>query len=453
MKTPKAPATPDPNAVSAAQTQSNRETAAFQNALDHGNTTTPWGSQSFTGRVDPTTGATVYDQSISLSPEQQQLYDQQQQQNLQLGQTSSNMLSSVQDAYRRPMDTSSLPALNSGVNMSGAPGIKSSYTTVGPQMEVDRSNLSQLYGSDDLMGARKQVQDALYDQNAAYLDKDYARSQDQLRTRLANQGVVEGTEAYSAAMDDYNRGREMAYRQARNESITRGGDEMSRLSGIARDNRGQLYNENLSSGNFRNSAAAQATGQNATAAGFSNTARGQQLSEELARAQFGNDARSQGLQEQTALRNQPLNEFNALRSATQVDTPQFQNPNTATIAPTDTAGNIWNAYNGQLGIYNAQAGGNNAMMGGLMGLAGNLGSAWIASDRRVKSKVKRLGLLPQGVGFYEFEYTDDPKHEKQRGVMAQEVERDDPESVATGRDGVKKVNYKRVLARALAEAA
>jgi len=39
------------------------------------------------------------------------------------------------------------------------------------------------------------------------------------------------------------------------------------------------------------------------------------------------------------------------------------------------------------------------------------------------------------------------------GVIAQEVEQDDPQAVITGADGVKRVNYSRVLARALMRAA
>lgn len=376
----KAPKTPDPNVVSAAQTQSNTDTAAYQNALNHGNVSTPYGSQTFTGRVDPTTGATVYDQSVSLSPGQQQLYDQQQQQNLQLGRVGTQMLGGIQNAYGSPMDTSGLPAL------------------------ADRSSL---YGADDLEGARKSVSDALYQRQSSYLDPQYQQRENDLTTRLANQGVVEGSEAWRNARDQFGRERAFDYDQARTSSITGGLNEMQGLSGIALNNAG-----------------------------------------------FQNNARAQSLQELLTRRNQPLNEFNALRQNTQVDTPQFQNPNNAQVAPTDTAGNIWNSYNGQLGIYNARQNQQNGLLGGLMGLGGALGSSAImSSDKRVKSNIKRIGLLPQGVGLYTYEYDGDPQHERQTGVMAQEVEKDDPDAVITGEDGFKKVDYSRVLAKALAEAA
>ena len=77
-KDSKVPAAPDPNTVADAQTRLNQDTAAYNAALNRTNTNTPLGSQSWTmtGR-DPVTGAPMYDQNISLSPEQQRLYEQQ----------------------------------------------------------------------------------------------------------------------------------------------------------------------------------------------------------------------------------------------------------------------------------------------------------------------------------------------------------------------------------------
>ncbi len=48
MKTPKIPAPPDPVATAAAQTQSNKDTAAYTAAIQNGNVTTPYGSQTVT---------------------------------------------------------------------------------------------------------------------------------------------------------------------------------------------------------------------------------------------------------------------------------------------------------------------------------------------------------------------------------------------------------------------
>lgn len=450
-KDSKAPPAPDPNVVSGAQTKSNQDTAAYQNALEHGNVTTPYGNQTFTGRVDPTTGATVYDQSISVAPEVQQLLDQLRQQDLSLGSTSQKMLGSVDAAYGQPLDTNGLPSRVGSVH--GGP-IQSELNTQGPDLvgSLDTNGLPKLYGADDLEGARQQVSDALYKRQTAFLDPQYQQRQQALDSKLANQGITLGSEAYKNAMDDENRAREFSYGQARDSSITGGLGELQGLTGIAQGNRAQMLGEKTTAGNFQNQARAQALSEALTRLGVNNDAQQQGFQQSLSSGNFQNQARTQALQEAITLRNQPLNEYNALRSSSQVNVPQFQNPQTPQVAPTDVGGNIWNAYNGNLNVWNAQQQGNNSFLSGLMGLGGTLGGAAITkSDARVKSNVKRIGLLPQGVGVYEYEYTGDPLREKQTGVMAQEVEQDDPEAVVIDRDGTKSVNYTRVLAKALME--
>lgn len=73
--TPKAP---DPYEVSAAQTQSNKETAEYNAALNRINQSSPFGSISYTQTgTDPNTGAPIYSQQTSLSPQMQQLLDSQ----------------------------------------------------------------------------------------------------------------------------------------------------------------------------------------------------------------------------------------------------------------------------------------------------------------------------------------------------------------------------------------
>jgi hypothetical protein len=480
MKGPSTPKTPDPNVVSAAQTQSNQQTAAYQNAVDHGNTATPWGSQTFTGRVDPTTGATVYDQSIQLSPDQQQLVDMQSQQDLAVGKVGNGMVNNIADTYGSPMSIAGLPARTGSVqsgqlqkSVQGGP-IQSQLDVNGPELrgQLNTQELPKLYGADDLEGARNQVSDALYRRQAAYLDPQYGQADQAMRTRLANQGITEGSEAWKNSIDEFERGKAFNYQQARDSSITGGLAEMQGLSGIASNNRGQMFNEEVTGGNFQNAARSQALqeaiakgqfGNNAQAQGFdqdlqagqfANTATGQQFSQDLQAGQFGNNARDAALNEQLTLRNQPMNEYNALRTASQVQVPQFQNPQNAQIAPTDVSGDIWNAYNGRLNSSNARNTANGNFMSGLMNLGGQLGSAWIgASDERVKSNVEPVGEVEPGVGVYEYEYTGDPQHERHTGVMAQELEGVDPDAVITDADGVKRVDYRRVLARALAKRA
>jgi hypothetical protein len=73
-----APKAPDPVKTSQAQTASNKETAAYTAALNRIDQSSPFGSVSYNqSGTDPTTGAPIYSQSTTLSPELQSLFNSQ----------------------------------------------------------------------------------------------------------------------------------------------------------------------------------------------------------------------------------------------------------------------------------------------------------------------------------------------------------------------------------------
>lgn len=366
----KAPKAPDPNVVSQAQTRSNQETAAYNAALNRTNTYTPMGSSEFTVTGTDASGAPIYRQDVKLAPDAQALYEQQMSQSRELGNTAQNMLGRVDESLSTPLDTSKAP---------------------------------KLFGADDLLGARQQTQDALYNRQAAYLDPQWHQREEQFRTRMANQGITEGNEAWQNAKFDEDRARSFDYGRARESAIAGALPEMAFLSDTARGNRGMT------------------------------------------------------LEEMYRERAQPLNEFNALRSSSQVDMPQFEGAANVNSANTDVSGNMWNAYQANLDRYNAQQAGANNVMGGLFGLgsaaltgagaAGGFGTLF--SDERLKENIEQVGKLPGGPNLYEYEMKGDPSDTRQVGVLAQEVERTQPGAVVDDPSGFKKVNYPQVLAKAM----
>lgn len=201
-----------------------------------------------------------------------------------------------------------------------------------------------------------------------------------LQTRLSNQGIQQGSEAYNDAYRQFNNAKTDAQQQAV----------------LA----GQQY---------------------ATA--------GQQ--DAMAR-------RQQAITEYGAQRNAPLNEYSALTSGSQVQNPQFQNSGYTGAQPADLAGNIYKNYQGALNQYSNQVASNNANSGGLFNLGGSLGAAWIASDARLKSNIKKIGNLKNGLNVYSYNYLgDDSMH---IGVIAQEVTPVIPAAV-TMKNGYYAVNY------------
>lgn len=403
-KDSKSPDPPDPWITAAAQTAMNQNTAAFNTALNRNNTYTPLGSQTWTQTgTDPVTGAPTYEMRVALDPQQQALLDQQTQQSLDVGQLGNQLVGQARDAYGRPINTSGLSQLQGNAGLT---------------RDLNTSGLPGLPGSGDLEGFRQQQTDALYDRNTAYLDRQFTRDEDSLRTRLANQGVVEGSEAYRNAMDDFGRGREMAYRQARNESIAGGGAEAERMFGIGSQARGQMYGEALNSANFGNQAA-------------------------MSEAELSNAAREQGMSEMFALRNQPINELNAVRGMSQAQMPQFGASGGGFGAnAADISGAIQNQYQGQLDQANANNAAKNqerqaytnAAMQGIMMYA-----MYALSDERTKDDDGVIGETKDGIPVHLFNYKG--SDEKHVGVMAQEAMKVRPDAVKKGKDGLYRVNY------------
>lgn len=148
---------------------------------------------------------------------------------------------------------------------------------------------------------RNQMTNALYERQKKMLDPQFGNERNDLETRLANQGIMPGSEAYNREMDAYNRNKNNAYDLARNSAILGGGQEQSRLFGL------------------------------------------------------GMQSRQQAIQDQSFARSEPLNMLSALRSGTQVNMPTYNNvPQQNATAGPDMLNAALNNYTGQVGVTNAR---------------------------------------------------------------------------------------------------
>jgi hypothetical protein len=157
-----------------------------------------------------------------------------------------------------------LPQLSQGAMMPGA-----SQGTAGPQFGQvgTNANLMDSYTPEGGFSAdRQRVEDALMGRLGTQRDRDM----EGLRTQLLNQGVNIGSEAYSRAMQDFDR----TNTDMRTSAILASGQEQSRLLGEARG-AGQFTNEARQAG-FQNQLAS---------TGFNNAAnlQGYQLAEDQRR--------------------------------------------------------------------------------------------------------------------------------------------------------------------------
>lgn len=372
MGKPSAPPAPDYAALATAQGQANLQTSAANDASNRVNQYTPYGSSTWSTApgadpLNPKTGD--YSQTVALSPEQQQLYNSQNQISQSYLNTAQSGLNQVGSSMGSPFNPTGLPAL------SGAPGVSNTANPYmpysgysgpgyGPQSSLNMSQVPQL--GTDYSAMAKQTTDALLSRINPTLDANT----ESMNSALANQGITAGSTAYNRQSNLDSQARNDAQQQA----ILGGDQEAQQLQQQAMQQQAQMYGQALSSGNFANSAQAQAYGQGLGSAQFGNQAAGQQFSQQqsidqllnqygLSSTSLNNAARGQGYQEQLNTRELPLNETNALRSGAQVQSPTFGSyyTNNAQAAPVFEAGQAQGQYD--LGQYQAGQSGFNALLG------------------------------------------------------------------------------------------
>ena len=401
-KSSKAPTPPDPKQTAAAQTGSNVSTAIANANLGFVNQDTPYGSLNYdqTGSyswTDPSTGSkyTVprFTATQTLSPQQQQVSDLNQQADINLAQIGADQSQRISDHLAEPFQLSA--------SSITAPDLQNNLA---PTSEIQTS-----FGPDDGYSEdRKRVEDALLARMNPQLDRD----RDNLTTSLANRGIKAGSEAYHMAMQDFGR----ASNDARYGAILNAGQEQNRLAAL-----------DQSQAAFGNQAQAQQFAQNGASAEFANNAN---------QGDFANRLQLQGVNDQrdTFNRNQPLHEIAALLSGSQVTSPHFMPTTTPQLPNTDIASLIQKDYQARLANHNAAQ----QQRGQMFGQLGSLGSAFLLSDERAKTDIQPIGKL-KGEKVYSFRYKGQPQ--THIGVMAQDVEKRHPDAVATGPDGLKRVDY------------
>ena len=202
------------------------------------------------------------------------------------------------------------------------------------------------------LGDPNQSRDAVQEALLARINPDLERERAALESRLANQGITMGSQAWQTGMQDYGR----QANDARYGAILNAGQEQSRMFGLGMQQAG-----------FNNDAIQQAYGMDMGNAQFNNASLQQAYGMDMGRAQFGNSARQQSLQEQLALRAQPINEASALLTGGQLSMPQFQNVAQVGVQAPDYQGAMGQnqaAANSQWGAAVQRTGQNNAAAAG-----------------------------------------------------------------------------------------
>lgn len=402
---PSLPAAPDPVKTSAAQTQSNKDTALYNFSLSNPNVVSPLGSSTYTQNgggpqynMDAYNKAlTAYNSSGAGGAGKKLTLQQYQQQNPGAGLAGYNAynLSNAANGPKGVMPTldqfkigDTAPTETQTIKLS--PEQQKLYD-LSTSQSIDLSKLASMLqgnvgntlqqptpGDADFNAQSKKAQDAYYANQTQYLDPQFQQGQEQLDAKLANQGITSGSEAYNNEQNNFARQKKAAYDTAQNNAILQGPQNAQQLFSLS-----------------------------------------------------------------SAARELPLNEFNALRSQSQVNMPQFAGANPTTAQPTNVAGNIYSSYQGNVNAYNQQVASQNATTSGLFGLGGNLGMAGVLkySDIRIKGSIKRTSKI-NGIQKYSFKYLGDDRSFE--GVLAQEIQKIRPDAVMRLEGGYLAVNYKKL---------
>jgi hypothetical protein len=441
------PQAPNPIATAQAQSNINRADLGYAAQLNQINQNNPFGSVSYTGAI----GSPDRTQNVTLNPEIQGILDSQ----IDLTGGLSNLANQrLAGAPTTDFSLAGAPAVRQAQGVSyqnsfdQGPQVQTSFGNGGDlqrtisagniantfdpggtaQRSVDLSGVPQLRSDFDNLVAESR--NAQYGKAAQFLDPQFAQEEQSMRSRLAAQGIAEGSPAFQQEMDNFARNKSAAYDQARNSAILAGDQLQGQLFGQSLAGRQQGVGEQFQQGQFSNDALAQQFGmnqglaqfqnqsqqqgfaqneararlnndaamqdfaRNAAMAQFGNDAAAQQYAQNRGAAQFSNDAlarqftdglnlqqadqswRNQAIGEDVLARNQNINEAMAFVNGAPVapQNPTFQPfaTSTAAQAAPDSIGLAASNYASQLGA-------RSAILGSLFGAGGQAGGAAIAA--------------------------------------------------------------------------
>ena len=344
MGKPSAPAAPNYTAAAVAQGSANTQTAIANNQLNQDNQVTPYGSltyqysqpgsgQGYTdsnGNYIPQATATT-----SLSPAEQQLFDQNTSLSTGLNSAALGTMPAVTAAASSPLTASQFNPLTQGL----------AATPTSIQGSVAPTTTSAINPSDYTANA-----DAVTQAMLTQMAPSQQQQSEQLAAQLANQGIEGGSEAAGYANT------QLAQNQAQQKAaaVVAGQQQAQNQIQDALQTQQQNYNQNLSSANQQN------------------TAQNQEFNQGLAGSQFSNQAQQQAIQEGSYFQTEPLNVLNALRTGGQVQNPTFGNVaggSQAQAAPLMQA--TQNQYSAALQQYQTQM----QQFSGLLSGLGGIGAA------------------------------------------------------------------------------
>ena len=352
----KAPKAPDYEAQAKAQGAADKATAQYTTALDRPTQIAPGGQSSWSLRpgADPNNPLPGdWQQTTSLSPEQQAIYNRQQANDLSLQDLGSTAIGQARNVLGQEFN----PTLT---NFRPAQGLAAA------NVQQPRNTLNQ-FGNIDENADRYNAEaaQALYDKQTMFNDERFGEQEANERQRLASMGLQEGSAAYRNAMQEFDRNKNEAYQTAGLDALL-GGYQVGT----------QNLNNQLAA---RQSNVGLAQGQFGQKLDRFRTDQSERQAQATSQQNLANQAlqqRQQELAEASYRRSLPISEISALLSGGGVQAPQFAQfaQSTPFNAP-DLLGASQAKYGAEMGRYNS----GQQQKANLLGAGTTLGAASIGA--------------------------------------------------------------------------
>lgn len=337
---------PDYRGAAEEQGQASQALTQQQTVANRPNQYTPWGSSEWQqGQGGQWT------QNINLDPSLQAALDSQQ--NVQMGRSelAEGLINRTGQELDDPFNWGGVPQAGqapqagqgldpSALTAQGAAPNAQAYQAQDVQRGLDFTGAQSL----DAGGAyNPDFAQTQFDRQMSLMGPQMEQSREMLDSRLRNQGLRPGTEAYDRAMKDLQDQQGEMTTRLTQDSMRLGADEQQRQFGREMGTRQQQVGEIGAQGQFANQATNQAVqqqlaqggqrfGEGMALANLSDQQRAQQAQEQLSYGQqrfqqemgagsFQNQLRQQGIAEEAQRRGMSINEMNALLTGQQVQNP------------------------------------------------------------------------------------------------------------------------------------
>lgn len=309
---------------------------------DTSGTQPPSDGQTNDATANPDVTGDAWTETTTLSPEQQRIFNQQQQlqggaQGMALGE-----LPKIQGALDQTVNYNGLPQNVTGVNygalqsvdpnfargdiQSSIPGMGDLTTGVSPtSIQTSLANVGgpqRTLNTSDPTQLMSQAAQTLYGAQSSLFQPQIEQGREELRQSLADRGIPEDSESGMRELRNFDNSAGITAQQAAASAVTGAQNLAPTLFGmdLSKFNaentaQGQQFTQGLQSGEFGNEAQQLVFGQGVTNANLNNAAQQQQFQADQAQGTFANQAQNQDFSQQqqqqqlaTALRAQGLSE-------------------------------------------------------------------------------------------------------------------------------------------------